>query len=112
MDGRFVFEKAVHSMSLVCQEILVAHNLSVKNIDHVVPHQANLRIIEAIAENLKIPMSQVHTTIQKYGNTSSAAIPITLDEAINAGKIKKGELILTTSFGSGLSWGAGLIRWG
>lgn len=111
MDGRFIFEKAIHSMGLVCEEVLVEQNLTEADIAHVIPHQANLRIIETVAKNLKIPMKKVHTTIQKYGNTSSASIPITLDEAIRAGQIKKDELILMTSFGSGLSWGAGLVRW-
>lgn len=111
MDGKFIFEEALRSMSLVCEEVLAEQGLSINDIHHVIPHQANLRIIEAMAKHLECPMSKVHTTIQKYGNTSAASIPITLDEAIRSFKIKQNELILMTSFGSGFSWGAGLIRW-
>lgn len=111
MDGSIVFEQAVTLMSLVSQEVLVEQNLDVQDINHVVPHQANLRIIETLAKQLHIPIDKVCLTIEKYGNTSAASIPITFDEAILAGRIKKNDLILVMSFGSGFSWGAGLIRW-
>ena len=111
MDGRLVFENAVQLMSLVSQEVLVGQNLTVDQVQHVVPHQANLRIIEALASRLKIPMEKIHHNIETRGNTNSAAIPILLDETVRSGKIKGGDLVLMMSFGSGFSWGAGLIRW-
>lgn len=111
MDGRHVFEHAVNYMSLVCEEILVQQNLKNSDINWVIPHQANLRIIETIVQKLEIPLQKVALTIQKYGNTSSASIPITIDEWASAGNVKKNDLLLLTSFGSGYSWGAGLIRW-
>lgn len=111
MDGRYVFEHAVEYMSLACEELLVEQGFDVKNLDWMIPHQANLRIIEAIAERLKAPMEKVVVTIQKTGNTSAASIPIALDRAVRDGKVTKGNLLLLTSFGSGFSWGAGLMRW-
>ncbi len=111
MDGRYVFSHAVDYMSLVCEEILIEQEFAAKDLDWVVPHQANLRIIEEIATRLQVPMKKVVTTIQKTGNTSAASIPVALDSAVRAGKITKGNLLLLTSFGSGFSWGAGLVRW-
>lgn len=111
MDGKFIFEQATTLMSLVAEEVLVEQNLSVEDIDHVVPHQANLRIIEKVADQIGMPMSRVHHNIEEYGNTNSASIPIVLDETVRAKKIKEGELVLMVSFGSGFSWGAALVRW-
>lgn len=111
MDGRFVFENAVTLMSLACQEVLVEQNLTVNQIHHVIPHQANLRIIEILSEKLSISPKKVWHNIEKVGNTNAATIPILLDEAIRSGNINEGELILTMSFGAGFSWGAGLIKW-
>lgn len=111
MDGRFVFENAVNLMSEVCEEVLQNQKLTIQNIDHVIPHQANIRIIQTIGERLNIPLEKVGLTISKYGNTSAASIPITLDEMNDEGKIKSGDQILTMSFGSGLSWAAGVIEW-
>lgn len=111
MDGKFVFENAVKCMSLACEEILAENNLDITKVDWLIPHQANLRIIEAVGKKLSIPTEKVVTNIQKYGNTSSASIPIALDEAVSLGKIQKGHLLLLTSFGSGFSWGAGLVKW-
>lgn len=111
MDGRLVFENAVNLMSLVANEILVEHNLTMDQIHHVIPHQANLRIIEKIAAELKVPMTKVHHNIEKVGNTNSASIPILLDETVRSKKIKENDLILMISFGSGFSWGGALMRW-
>lgn len=111
MDGRLVFEHAVQLMSLVSEEVLVEQNLTVDQIQHVVPHQANLRVIETVASHLKIPMEKVRHNIETRGNTNSATIPILLDETVRAGKISEGDLVLMMSFGSGFSWGAGLVRW-
>ncbi len=111
MEGSLVFENAVNLMSLVCEEILVEKNISAQELQHVLPHQANLRVIEAVAERLNVPMTKVHHNIEHYGNTSSASIPILLDEKVRSKVIQEGDLILMTSFGSGFSWGGGLIRW-
>ena len=111
MDGPVVFDNAVKLMSLAAEEVLVSQNLSVEEVDHIVPHQANLRIIEKIAKNLGAPMEKVALTIERYGNTSAASIPITLDESVRSGRIKEGDLVLMMSFGSGFSWGASLVRW-
>ncbi len=111
MDGRLIFESAVNLMSLAAKEVLVEQNKEIKEVNHVLPHQANLRIIEAIAERMEVPMTKVHHNIEHYGNTNAASIPILLDETVRSKKIKEGDLLLTMSFGSGFSWGAGLIRW-
>lgn len=111
MDGRHVFEHAVNYMSLVSEELLIEQEITTEEINWVIPHQANKRIINAIAQRLNVPLSKVALTIQKYGNTSSASIPITLDEVNRAHKLQKNDLILIMSFGSGYSWGAALIRW-
>jgi len=111
MDGRVVFENAVHLMSLVAEEVLVTHNHSVNDISFVLPHQANLRIIEAIAKRLEVPMDKVLRNIENVGNTNAATIPILLDEAVRQKRIKEGDLLLSMSFGSGFSWGSALIRW-
>lgn len=111
MDGRFVFQNAVELMTEASLEVLQNQKLSIDQIDHVIPHQANIRIIKTIGENLNIPLEKVGLTISKYGNTSAASIPITLDEMNDEGKLKSGDHILTMSFGSGLSWVAGIIEW-
>ncbi len=111
MDGRLVFENAVHLMSLVAEEVLVQQNLEVNHLHHVLPHQANLRIIEAIGKKMKIPSEKIHHNIEVTGNTNAASIPILLDEVVRAGKIKTNDLILGMSFGSGFSWGSFLVRW-
>ena len=88
------------------------HNsLSGDEIDLVVPHQANIRIIKAVANNLRIPMDKVYTNIHKYGNTSSATIPIALDEANREGRLNKGDHVLLITFGAGLTWGASILEW-
>lgn len=111
MDGRLVFKEAVKLMSLVSQKVLVEQNLSVDQLDYVIPHQANLRIIEAIAEQLHIPMEKVCLTIKEFGNTNAASIPITLDLVARSSCLKTNHHLLMMSFGSGFSWGAALVRW-
>lgn len=110
MDGPVVFEAAVTNMTAAAKEILIKNKLGVGDIDWIVTHQANLRIIEAVADNLNIPMHQVPTVIERFGNLSAASIPIVLDELLQHNKIKPGHKILLTSFGAGFCWGAGLIR--
>lgn len=109
-NGSFVFKKAVESMSSACEEVLGLNNLNRSEIDWVVPHQANLRIIKAVSENLNIDFEKVKVNIQKYGNTTSATIPLCLWDF--AADFKTGQHILITAFGAGFSWGATCMKWG
>jgi len=111
MDGRKVFRNAVSAMPEVALEVLTPHGYTPEDIDLMVPHQANLRINQMVARNLKLREDQVFNNIQKYGNTTAASIPIALNEARQAGRVKEGDLVLLTAFGAGLTWGANLIRW-
>jgi len=111
MEGNKIFKNAIRSMFASSDELLRRNNLSVSDIDWVIPHQANLRIIEGLAEKMKLPMNKVIVNIEKYGNTSSATIPLALDEAIRNKKIRRGDIILLTSFGAGLTWGSILARY-
>lgn len=110
MQGREVFKFAVNSMSGIVSEALEANGMNADDIDWLVPHQANIRIIEATAEKLNMPMEQVIVTVQKHGNTSAASIPLALDDAVRNEKIKRGDLILFEALGGGLTWGAALAR--
>ncbi len=111
MNGREVFKSAVRVMETVAREMMEQHNLTPDQINLVIPHQANIRIIEALAANLKVPMERVYVNLDRYGNTSSASIPLALDEARRAGRIKPGDLTLLVAFGAGLTYGSTLIRW-
>jgi len=111
MDGNRLFKKAVSCLVDIAGAALEHHNLSSADIRLMVPHQANLRIIKAVAEKLSIPMDRVYTNIQKYGNTSSATVPIALDEANREGLIKAGDYVLLVTFGAGLTWGASVVKW-
>ena len=111
-DGAVIFKKAVKGMSDAIDDVLQAEGVSAEDIDLFVPHQANLRIIEALAKRLDLSMDKVIVCIDKYANTSAAAIPLALCEALEQGAIKPGMTILTASFGAGLSCGAGIIKWG
>lgn len=111
MNGQEIYKHAVRNMVSACEEVLAKQKVEVKDVAWFVPHQANLRIIETIGKKLSFPMERVALNIQNYGNTSSATIPTCFDEYEEAGKIKRGDLVLMTTFGGGLSWAAGLIRW-
>ncbi len=111
MEGNRIYKHAIKSMFASSDELLRRNNLSVADIDWVIPHQANLRIIEGLADKMRLPMSKVIVNIEKYGNTSSATIPIATDEAIRNKKIRRGDIILLTSFGAGLTWGSVLARY-
>ena len=111
MSGSATFKVAVKRMAEVSKEALDFNELSVEDIGLVVPHQANRRIIDAVTEKLGIPKEKVFVNIEKYGNTSSASIPIAIHEASKAGLIKPGSLTLLVVVGAGLTWGAALIRW-
>ena len=111
MDGNRLFKRAIGCMSEIAREALQQNDLTVNDIELVVPHQANIRIIQALATNLHIPMEKVYTNIQRYGNTSSATIPIALDEANREGRLIKDTHVLLVTFGAGLTWGASILRW-
>jgi len=111
MRGREVYKFAVTALVQAVERIVAEHNLSLSQIQHVVAHQANVRILEAILERVGISFEKAHININRYGNTSSASVPLTLDEANRSGKLKAGDLILVMAIGAGMSWGAGLIRW-
>jgi len=111
-DGKAVFKVAVIGMADVSAEIMKRNKLSGKDVDWLVPHQANLRIIDACAERMELDRSKVMINIDKYGNTTAATIPLCLSEWWQAGKIKKGHKLILSSFGAGYTWGAVLVNWG
>ena len=111
MDGPAVFKKAIVKMPEVVEEALAANGLTTADINMLIPHQANLRIAQFVQQKLKLRDDQVHNNIQKYGNTTAASVPIALCEAWEEGKIKEGDLVCLTAFGSGFTWAAALIRW-
>ncbi len=111
MQGNHVFKSAVRVMSQCALEILERHNLSADDITIVIPHQANTRIIEALAGRLGIGMDRFKINLDRFGNTSAASIPIALDEAWRNGRIKSGDYVLLVAFGAGLTWAATLLKW-
>jgi 3-oxoacyl-[acyl-carrier-protein] synthase III len=111
MDGNPLFRRAIGCMSDIAREAMEHNSMLGEDINLVVPHQANLRIIQGLANNLNISMNKVYTNIQKYGNTSSATIPIALDEANREGLLNKGDHVLLVTFGAGLTWGASILKW-
>jgi len=111
MEGREVFRQAVQHLSEAVEEALAANGLTGADIDWLVPHQANLRIIDAIGKRLKLRPGQTVITIERHANTSAASIPLALDEAVADGRIKLGHLVLMEALGGGLTWGAALVRW-
>lgn len=111
MEGNRLFKQAVGCMANIGETALSNNGLTREDIKLVVPHQANLRILQAVAEKMKIPMENVFTNLHKYGNTSSASIPLALDEAHRDGLIATGDHILLLSFGAGLTWGATVLKW-
>jgi 3-oxoacyl-[acyl-carrier-protein] synthase-3 len=111
MEGREVFRQAVFHLSTVVDEALAANGLTAADIDWLVPHQANSRIIDGIGRKLGLPEDKVVVTIERHANTSAASIPLALEEAVADGRIKPGNLVLMEALGGGLSWGASLVRW-
>ncbi|MBF8268978.1 MAG: 3-oxoacyl-ACP synthase [Gammaproteobacteria bacterium] len=111
MKGNEVFKFAVNTLGDIVDETLAANNLTKSDIDWLVPHQANIRIITATAKKLDLPMERVVLTIAEHGNTSGGSIPLALDSAITAGDIKPGEILLLEAFGAGFTWGSALIRY-
>jgi 3-oxoacyl-[acyl-carrier-protein] synthase III len=111
MKGKEVFKLAVRAMDEAARDILEQHHIRADQISLVIPHQANLRIIEAISQYLELPMERFFVNVDRYGNTSAASIPLALDEARRGGRIKAGDLTLLVAFGAGLTYGSALIRW-
>ena len=111
MEGKKIFLHAVQRLAEVAHEALDANGLEAKDIDWLVPHQANLRIIEGTAKKLGLPSDKVVVTIDRHANTSAASVPLALAEATDDGRIKPGQLVLLEAMGGGLTWGAGLVRW-
>ncbi|MBT3989442.1 MAG: ketoacyl-ACP synthase III [Rhodospirillaceae bacterium] len=111
MAGKEVFKHAVTNLAAVVGEALEANNLQDSDLDWLVPHQANMRIITSTAKKLKMPMDKVILTVQQHANTSAASIPLALDHGVKTGLIKRGDLILMEAMGGGLTWGAALARW-
>jgi 3-oxoacyl-[acyl-carrier-protein] synthase-3 len=111
MKGNEVFKVAVKTLGNVAEQALQANNIDKSELDWLVPHQANLRIIQATAKRLKLPMDKVIQTVQDHGNTSAASVPMALDVAVRDGRIKRGQLILLEAFGGGFTWGSVLMRY-
>lgn len=112
LDGQAVFKVAVRVLEECAREALEHNQVSIDQLDWLVPHQANLRIITAAADRLGIPMSRVVTTVQKHGNTSAASAILALDEAVRDGRIQAGQLVMLQGVGGGMTWGSVLVRWG
>lgn len=111
MDGRNVFKNAVEKMPEAVRAALKQNGLTIEDVDHLIPHQANDRISLMVARNLKIPVEKVIRNIDRFGNTTAASIPIALDEAVRQGRIQRGDLVVLTAFGSGFTWASAVIRW-
>ena len=111
MEGRLVFKNAIIRMTEVVKSVLQKNDFTTNDVDFVIAHQANKRINDMVMQALEIPLSKTHNTLDRYGNTTMATIPITFDEALLEGKIKKGDLVVFVAFGAGFTWGASLLRY-
>ena len=111
MNGNAVFRKAVATLGAIARETLATNNLEKSDLDWLVPHQANLRIIAAAAKKLDLPMEQVVVTVDKHANTSAASIPLALDMAVRDGRIQRGQMLLLEAFGGGFTWGSALLKY-
>lgn len=111
MKGNETFKVAVRSLEEIARETLAANQLTADALDLYVPHQANMRILNAVSERLGLPKEKIMLNLDRYGNTSAASIPIALDEAVRAGRVKDGSLVMLGAFGAGLTWASALIRW-
>jgi 3-oxoacyl-[acyl-carrier-protein] synthase-3 len=111
MNGNAVFRKAVSTLGAIAKETLATNGIDKKDLDWLVPHQANLRIIAAAAKKLDMPMERVVVTVDKHANTSAASIPLALDTAVRDGRIQRGQLLLLEAFGGGFTWGSALVRY-
>lgn len=112
MNGQEVYKFATREVPRVVEEALEQAGMTADDVDWLLLHQANIRIMEVVAKRLNIPFEKVITNLSDYGNTSAASIPIALSEAVASGKVKKGDVIACAGFGAGLSWGSAIMRWG
>jgi 3-oxoacyl-[acyl-carrier-protein] synthase-3 len=111
MDGKEVFKFAVRALETSVKEVIKKCGFSISDIDLLIPHQANIRIIEHVIKKMGLPMEKVYVNLQKYGNTSAASVPLALDEAVAEGRLNPGDLLVLSGFGAGLTYGANVIRW-
>lgn len=111
-EGQEVFKRAIKAMATACEDVLAQEGLSIDEVNIMVPHQANQRILDALAKRIGIPSEKIMVNVQKYGNTSAGTIPVALTEALEERRIKPRDYVLMATFGSGLTWGAGLVKWG
>jgi 3-oxoacyl-[acyl-carrier-protein] synthase-3 len=111
MDGRAVFRWAVEILCDSIQDVLAASKLTPEDIDLYVPHQANIRIINAAIDVLRVPRQRLYNNLDRYGNTSAGSVPLALDEAVSEGRLKHGQLAVLSGFGAGLAWGTAVLRW-
>jgi 3-oxoacyl-[acyl-carrier-protein] synthase-3 len=111
MEGTDVFKSAVRSMASAAEHVIQRVGITAEDVDLLIPHQANIRIIEALARRLKVPMNKVYVNIDRFGNTSAASVPIALDEARKKGMMKEGSISVLVAFGAGFTWGSAVIRW-
>jgi 3-oxoacyl-[acyl-carrier-protein] synthase-3 len=111
MQGKEVYKFAVRALTESIGEALAANGLQARDITQVVAHQANVRIIDAVLERLEVPREKVWMNLHKYGNTSSASLPMSLDEASRAGKLRRGDVIAMMAIGAGMAWGSAIVRW-
>ena len=111
MQGNEVFKMAVNTLGRIVDETLAANKMEKSDVDWLIPHQANIRIIQATARKLKMSMDKVVVTVDEHGNTSAASVPLALDVAVRDGRIKRGETLLMEAFGGGFTWGSALIKY-
>ncbi len=111
MEGKEVFKEAVKALQSSSLEAIRLADITTDDIDLLIPHQANYRIIEAVRKRLKLPEEKVFSNLDKYGNTSSASVPIALDEVVKSGRLKRGDIVVFSAFGAGFTWGASVVRW-
>jgi 3-oxoacyl-[acyl-carrier-protein] synthase-3 len=112
MQGQEIFKAAVRNLASSCKLALEDAGLAPSAVDWVVPHQANLRILQGVSDRVGIPMERFYINLDRVGNTSSASVPIALDEASRAGLLKPGQVVLCCALGAGIAWGSALLRWG
>ena len=112
MNGQEVYKFAVREVPIILEKLFKKMNFTSNEVDWLVLHQANQRILDSVGDRLKIPREKILSNLEKYGNTSAATIPLVMDEAIRNNKIKQDDIIAISGFGAGLSWGAALIKWG
>ena len=111
MEGKEVFKEAVKALQSSSLEAIKMADITPDDIDLLIPHQANYRIIDAVRKRLELPEEKVFSNLDRYGNTSSASVPIALDEAVKSGRLKKGDIVVFSAFGAGFTWGASVVRW-